>query len=98
MQESLTNCDHDYSLRPLAIPLPTIQQFAVRRDFSDAIHAQGLLDAWNEKQQRDLRVCDDVRERIQAIVTRPVRYGERRLIQHVNKTGFVATRRNIRAT
>jgi hypothetical protein len=89
--------DVDQHNRPWRLPVSreARHQFRIRRQPSDTVHPQGVLEPRHEKQQPNAGIACDVAQRIQPVVPRPVRHRQRSRIDDVHKPWLAPARRHI---
>ncbi len=67
----------------------------IGRHAREAVDAQRVFEAGDEEEQAHAGVAGDVGERIEAVVARPVRHGQRLLVDHVHKARLAAARGHV---
>src|SRR5204863_4250571 len=64
---------YDHRTRQLALCGKARQQFRIDGDIRAPVDPQRLADTWDQEQQRNARILDEVVEAVRAVVAAPVR-------------------------
>ena len=97
MHEDLLHRDHDGELGHPVLHGHGLQQRRVGDETRLAVDAQRVLKARHDEEQADVGVGQDVDQRVEPVVARPVGDGERAVVQHPHEADRVTARAHVGA-
>ncbi|MNL43383.1 hypothetical protein D3C87_1658910 [compost metagenome] len=92
MHENLTHPDDNREFGRTIIDAHASQKFRVGCELCLPVHTQRVVKSRYDKQQPDAWIGNDICQRIQTIVTRPIRYRECAFIKNLDEPRRVAAR------
>jgi hypothetical protein len=93
MQEYLADRNFNADFRRSAIEFSGGEKARVVDDTRPAVHAQGFLGTGDEEDEADIRVGDNVLDRVEVIVAGSIRNEQGLVVKDLHKAGPVAARR-----
>ena len=90
MREDLVDLDPEAELRDLALDGAGREQILVGDERGAAVDPERVADAGDEEEQADVRVAQDVAERVGQLVPGSVRKQQRALVEHADEARRVA--------
>src|SRR5271170_2806909 len=95
MQEYLADRNFNADSRRSAIELSGGEKARLVDDARLAVHAQGFLGTGDEEDEADIRVGDNVLDRVEVIVAGSIGNEQSLVVEDLHKAGRVAARRNV---
>lgn len=95
VQEGLADAYDDGQLWYTTSDRHIFQNFRVTSECGLPVYAQCVLEAGNDKEQSDIRVGNDVGQRIKTVVPRAIRDRNGTLIENLHETRRIATRTDV---
>src|SRR5271170_1575902 len=95
MQEYLADRNFNADSRRSAIEFSGGEKARLVDDARPAVHAQGSLGTGDEEDEADIRVDDNVLDRVEVIVARSIGNEQGLVVEDLHKAGRVAAGRNV---
>jgi hypothetical protein len=90
MKKSLLNSDNDCEVRILTADGHLFTQAEIPNDHCTAADSQGFLLPWNEEEESDPVVLQNVLERVPAPIARAIWDHQSTLIQYLNESRWIS--------